>query len=118
MGFSQGAYLALQMGLFLAEQQQPCAGIMAYAGWMGSRSSTNDLGDFPPILLVHGTADTVVPLAGSLQAAAFFEEKGKYCEPSLTNAFSITNGSSEATFDWQSEFSRDGPLAIDNPHAA
>jgi len=68
MGFSQGAMTAVFMGLRL---DPPVATILAYAGrLLGAGSLPAELASRPPVLLVHGEADEVVPMQGSQQAAA------------------------------------------------
>ena len=60
VGFSQGTMMALHVGL-----RRPRA-VAAVVGFSGMLTSTADLAkDFakPPVLLVHGTADPVVPVA-------------------------------------------------------
>lgn len=58
MGFSQGAMMVLQMGLSFSK---PCAGVVACAGAL--LACEQDVKSKPPVLLVHGSADTaVVPL--------------------------------------------------------
>ena len=66
MGFSQGAMTALFAGLRLAPG---CAGILAYAGALpGAGRLAAEIAARPPVLLVHGEADEVVPAAASRQA--------------------------------------------------
>lgn len=67
MGFSQGAMLALFMGL----RMNPApAAILAYAGrLLGAAALPAELAARPPVLLVHGEADEVVPIEGSRHAA-------------------------------------------------
>jgi phospholipase/carboxylesterase len=68
MGFSQGAMTALFMGLRLAP---PPAAILAYSGRMlGGDALGTEIASRPPVLLVHGEADEVVPMQGSQQAEA------------------------------------------------
>ena len=62
-GFSQGAMMALQAGL---SWPGGCAAILAYAGALLAPDSIPEIG--PPILLVHGEADEVVPPAASRRA--------------------------------------------------
>lgn len=69
MGFSQGAMMALHAGL---RRRPPPRAILAYAGAL---LDTPDLAaactGHPPVLLVHGEADEVVPFAraGAAEAA-------------------------------------------------
>lgn len=61
VGFSQGTMMALQVGLRRPGQ------VAAIVGYSGMVTGTADLGHQaavrPPVLLVHGTADPVVPVA-------------------------------------------------------
>jgi phospholipase/carboxylesterase len=66
MGFSQGAMTALFTGLRL---DPPPAAILAYAGRLvGAEALPGELRGRPPVLLVHGEADDVVPVEGSRAA--------------------------------------------------
>jgi phospholipase/carboxylesterase len=68
MGFSQGAMTALFMGLRMAP---PPAVILAYSGCLlGAETLPREIAARPPVLLVHGEADDVVPVQGSRQAEA------------------------------------------------
>ena len=61
VGFSQGTMMALHLGL-----RRPSA-VAAVVGYSGMLTSTADIAhkDFakPPVLLIHGSADPVVPVA-------------------------------------------------------
>ena len=61
VGFSQGTMMALHVGL---RRPRPVAAVVGYSGML---TGTVDLAgkDFakPPVLLIHGTADPVVPIA-------------------------------------------------------
>ena len=60
-GFSQGCMMALHTGL---SRDNGCAGILGYSGMlldMGILTSENQK-RFPPVCLIHGTADSVVPV--------------------------------------------------------
>ncbi|MFC6623017.1 alpha/beta hydrolase [Novosphingobium panipatense] len=61
IGFSQGTMMALQVGL---RRPRPVACIVGYAGLLTSTADLphNDC-PRPPVLLVHGSADPVVPVA-------------------------------------------------------
>ena len=61
-GFSQGAAMTLDIGLSL-----PLAGLIALSGYLHPISEPV-AGKFPPVLLVHGRQDSVVPLKAALQA--------------------------------------------------
>ncbi|MSO99015.1 MAG: phospholipase [Rhodospirillaceae bacterium] len=60
IGFSQGTMMALHVGF---RRTQALAGIVGFSGAMvgGSKLKT-DLKSRPPVLLVHGNADPVVPV--------------------------------------------------------
>jgi phospholipase/carboxylesterase len=57
IGFSQGTMMALSAALSAAE---PCGGVIGYSG---TYVEASPVASWPPVLLVHGTADTVVPFA-------------------------------------------------------
>lgn len=70
VGFSQGTMMALQVGL---ASQEPYAGIL---GFSGALVSSPDVASKPPVLLVHGDQDDVVPLAASQMAQQFLSAAG------------------------------------------
>lgn len=61
-GFSQGGAMALDVGLTL-----PLAGLIALSGYLHPLEA-GPLQQTPPILIVHGRQDTVVPLRAALTA--------------------------------------------------
>ncbi len=66
VGFSQGTMMSLYVGL---RRDKPLAGIIGYSGRLiAPELLADELRSRPPVLLVHGTADPVVPFA-SLAAA-------------------------------------------------
>ncbi|MBB5693097.1 alpha/beta hydrolase [Muricoccus pecuniae] len=74
MGFSQGAMTALFCGL---RRATPPAAILAYSGLLlGPESLGAELRGRPPVLLVHGEADEVVPVAGSRAAERQLRDAG------------------------------------------
>jgi len=74
MGFSQGAMTALFTGLRL---DPPCAAILAYAGaLLAPERLAVEIASRPPVLLVHGDADEVVPAAASRQAESALRAAG------------------------------------------
>ncbi len=66
VGFSQGTMMALHVGLRRATK---VAGILGYSGALtGAADLPNQIITKPPVLLVHGSADPVVPVS-ALHAA-------------------------------------------------
>jgi phospholipase/carboxylesterase len=68
IGFSQGT----MMSLYAAPRRaNPIAGIVGYSGALiGSETLANDITAKPPVCLIHGEADTVVPFAAMEHARA------------------------------------------------
>ena len=68
VGFSQGTMMALQVG---PRRARPLAGIVGYSGMLADVAGLDDPAlTRPPILLVHGDADPVIPLEAFEQAWA------------------------------------------------
>ena len=68
IGFSQGTMMALYVGL---RRARPLAGIIGYSGMLvAPESLSTDLRSRPPVLLVHGDADGIVPVQSLDQAEA------------------------------------------------
>jgi phospholipase/carboxylesterase len=66
IGFSQGTMMALHVGL---RREKAIAGIIGFSGMLvGADRLAAEIRSRPPVLLVHGTADDVVPF-GSLATA-------------------------------------------------
>jgi len=66
VGFSQGTMMALHVGL---RRNGPVAGIVGYSGLLAGPEHLADPGVHrPPVLLVHGDADPIIPVM-ALQAA-------------------------------------------------
>jgi phospholipase/carboxylesterase len=75
MGFSQGAMTVLEAGLCGAVPEPAC--VLAYSGGMiGAETAAARLAARPAVLLVHGEADEVVPVAATRRAAAALQEAG------------------------------------------
>ena len=73
MGFSQGAMMALHVGL-----RRPLApkAILAFSGALLAPERLAESANKAPVLLVHGEADEVVPPALSRAAATALEQHG------------------------------------------
>ena len=71
VGFSQGAMLGLHAGL---RRENEIAGIIGYSGGLiGEECLKEEINSRPPVLLVHGDTDEVVPpdaLENSVKALA------------------------------------------------
>ena len=66
VGFSQGTMMALYVGL---RRPVAVAGIVGYSGMLtGAAELRHEIAAKPPVLLVHGSQDTIVPIA-ALHAA-------------------------------------------------
>lgn len=74
IGFSQGAMIALDSGLRLAE---PLMAILSFSGGLVAPEEISaELKSKPPVCLVHGDRDDVVPPAMSLAGAKALEGLG------------------------------------------
>jgi phospholipase/carboxylesterase len=74
VGFSQGTMMALHFGL---RRTHPVAAIVGYAGMLTGAHALSHLAiTKPPVLLVHGSADPVVPVAALHEAQSALEHLG------------------------------------------
>lgn len=74
VGFSQGAMMALDTGLRL---KAPLKGIIAFSGMVvAPETLTEEIASKPPVMLIHGDLDEVVPVAGSKAAHTLLTELG------------------------------------------
>jgi phospholipase/carboxylesterase len=74
VGFSQGTMMALHVG---PRREQALAGIIGYSGMLADPLAlASEVRTRPPVLLVHGDADTVLPVASIHQAQAGLEQIG------------------------------------------
>jgi phospholipase/carboxylesterase len=74
MGFSQGAMMALHTGL---RRKHPPRAILAFSGRLIAPDRLVEATGHPPILLVHGEADPVVPAMESHKAADALRAAGQ-----------------------------------------
>ena len=72
VGFSQGTMLALHVA---PRRQRPLAGVVGYSGMLIDAGEA-DIKTRPPVLLVHGDADPMVPIAAFHQAQASLRRLG------------------------------------------
>jgi phospholipase/carboxylesterase len=74
VGFSQGTMMALHVGL---RRPARVAAIVGYSGMLTGASDLHRLdGEKPPVLLVHGSADPIVPVAALHMAQAELRRAG------------------------------------------
>ena len=74
VGFSQGTMMALHVG---PRRDNAIAGIVGYSGMLADPEALGEeLETKPPILLVHGDADDVLPVSALYQAKARLEDLG------------------------------------------
>jgi phospholipase/carboxylesterase len=71
VGFSQGTMMALEVGL---RRERQIAGIIGYSGMVADPGRLEaEIRSRPPILLVHGDEDPVLPVANFHEAEALLE---------------------------------------------
>ncbi|MCP5432004.1 MAG: prolyl oligopeptidase family serine peptidase [Alphaproteobacteria bacterium] len=73
VGFSQGTMMALHVGLRRAVAP---VGIVGYSGLLLMPERLSEISARPPVLLVHGDADEMIPAARTHDAAAALGEAG------------------------------------------
>ncbi len=88
IGFSQGTMMALHVGL---RRRKPLAGIIGFSGMLVSPERLrSDIQSRPPILLVHGTADDVVPFGSMALAEHALREADVAVETYVANGVGHT----------------------------
>jgi phospholipase/carboxylesterase len=74
LGFSQGTMIALHTAV---RRAQPCAAVIGYSGALvGPELLAEEVRSRPPVLLVHGDADEVVPFQSMAAAEQVLREHG------------------------------------------
>ncbi len=74
IGFSQGTMMSLHVGL---RRARPLAGIVGYSGaLLGPDLLASEIRSRPPVLLVHGDADGILPVEALPQAEAALKANG------------------------------------------
>ncbi|MHB8529666.1 MAG: alpha/beta hydrolase [Caulobacteraceae bacterium] len=71
VGFSQGTMMALHVG-----PRRAVAGIVGYSGMLADEAALAQAPGRPPVLLVHGDADPMIPVAAFHQTKAALERLG------------------------------------------
>jgi phospholipase/carboxylesterase len=91
IGFSQGTMVSLHVGL---RRPKPCAGILGYSGRLEFPDLlAAELKSRPPVLLIHGDEDPVVPFEQLAIATEALKENGvpveAHTRPGLGHAIDI-----------------------------
>jgi phospholipase/carboxylesterase len=74
VGFSQGTMMSLFVAL---RRARPVAGVLGYSGALiGGEALSAELASRPPVMLVHGDADDLVPVAALHGAVGVLGEAG------------------------------------------
>jgi phospholipase/carboxylesterase len=74
VGFSQGTMMALHVG---PRRQKTLAGIVGYSGMLADPEAlVSEVRSKPPVLLVHGDADPVLPVAALGAASLALQQQG------------------------------------------
>jgi len=74
IGFSQGTIMALHVGL---RRRAPVGAILGYSGMLaGGPAQLADITARPPVTLIHGSQDQVVPLVAMQAGAAALQAAG------------------------------------------
>ena len=69
VGFSQGTMMALHVG---PHRTRPLAGIVGFSGLLADPNALGGTFTKPPVLLIHGDLDQVIPVAAVFGAAQAF----------------------------------------------
>jgi len=74
VGFSQGTMMALYVGL---RRARPCAAIVGLSGVLvGARTLKEEMRAKPPILLIHGDRDPMIPIPAMFESAEALAASG------------------------------------------
>lgn len=91
VGFSQGTMMSLQTA---PRREKQLAGVVGFSGaLLGEAAFAAELKSRPPVALVHGTADPVVPIEASRLAKGTLEANG--IDVSLTERPNLQHGIDE-----------------------
>jgi len=90
IGFSQGTMMALHVGL---RRQQPLAGIVGMSGMLVAPERLQaEITSRPPVLLIHGTENDIVPFSSMDSASAALIAAGVRVETHVSSGVGHTVG--------------------------
>lgn len=102
ISFSQGTMLALHAML---RRAKPCAGIAAFSGALiGGDALVDEITAKPPVALIHGDMDEVVPYAAMAMAEEVLQESG--VEVQTLTAQNVGHGIDPVGLQFAAEFLR------------
>lgn len=82
LGFSQGTMMSLHVGL---RRNEPIAGILGYSGALAAPETlVAELGNKPPVFLIHGAMDNVIPFPALFEAVGALEAAGLHVEKHIS----------------------------------
>lgn len=74
VGFSQGTMMSLHVGL---RRRKPVAGILGYSGALAAPEKLiNEITNKPPVFLLHGTQDNIIPFPAMFEAVGALQAAG------------------------------------------
>ena len=82
VGFSQGTMMSLHVDL---RRKQPIAGILGYSGALAAPGKlVSEMTHKPPVFLLHGTQDNIIPFPAMFEAVGALEAAGISVEKHLS----------------------------------
>lgn len=82
VGFSQGTMMSLHVGL---RRQEQVAGILGFSGALASPGTlVSEMKTKPPIFLIHGAMDNVIPFPALFEAVGALEAAGLSVEKHIS----------------------------------
>ena len=112
VGFSQGTMMALHVGLRRAAAP---AGIVAYSGLLAGPEHLAETTARPPVLLIHGEADDMIPVE-ALHMAREALAAARACRSNGTCARASATASTRKGNGWPAHFIAAGAAQVE-PHS-
>lgn len=91
VGFSQGTMMALHAA---ATRERPLAGVVGFSGMVADAEVIAGARSKPPVILIHGDADPMIPIAAFHQARTTLDQAGfpvaGHVSPGLVHSIDAT----------------------------